>query len=642
MNRYRNRILFAVVVATLLAVPGAARAEPSEDSLIAVLKSNAPAVEKNNACRALKTVGAEKSIPALAALLTDAELSHPARLALESMPYPAAGTALREAAGKTAGRVRSGLIDSLGERRDAAAVPVIAPALNDADKQVVAAAAWALGKIGTVDATEALRAARAKAAGDRLAIIGQGMVLCANNLLRAGKTTEAAAIFGELAAPGESRVVRAGALAGMARVKGPKRVEVVRGLLASEDVLVRAAGAGALPDLAPHEFRAVAADLSKLPAASQVALLTAVRIRADRALLPVALEALASPNDEVCMAAIRALGSVGDTSALPKLLPIAAKEGPTGEAARKSIESLAGADIDAKILAALRAENDPRHRAEWIGVLQARHPAHAVAVLLEEARHADPTVRGSAMAALGQLALPKDLPGLIAGVLAAKPGPERDAAERAVVRVGLQIKDPAERADAVLAAVKARPADQNALLPLAGRFGGIAVAAMVQAALASSDSPVHEAGLRALCNWPDASVADQLLKLTEAAADSPERSLTLRAYTRVVSLPRPNGDAQRLAGLKRAMALAQRDEERVYVLERAAAIRVIETLRFVAPYCDDPALAEAACKAVADLAHHRELRDPNKAEFRAALEKVLRTSKDRLILERAKRYWEST
>ena len=117
--------------------------------------------------------------------------------------------------------------------------------------------------------------------------------------------------------------------------------------------------------------------------------------------------------------------------------------------------------------------------------------------------------------------------------------------------------------------------------------------------------------------------------------------MLLRAYIRVVSMPKQGSDAVRLERLERAMSLAQRDDERAYVLERAGAVRSMDSLRFVVPFVDRPALAEAACKAVADLAHHRELRDPHKAEFRAALEKVQRTSKDRLILERVKRYLDS-
>ena len=131
------------------AKPAAKRAAPpatsqSEEGLINIL--TVTTVKKNNACRELRTVGTEKSIPALAALLTDKDLSHPARLALEPMPYPAAGAALREAVGKTSGRVRAGIIDSLGERREAASIAVIAPSLADSDKDVAAAAAWRWAK----------------------------------------------------------------------------------------------------------------------------------------------------------------------------------------------------------------------------------------------------------------------------------------------------------------------------------------------------------------------------------------------------------------------------------------------------------------------------------------------------------------
>ena len=122
------------------AAPAAKKAAPSAQS--APRSEGQLLAEINSACRELKLAGTEKSIPVLAALLTTKDLSHAARLALESMPYPAAGAALRDAVGKTSGRVRAGIIDSLGERREAASVAVIAPALADSDKDVAAAAAW--------------------------------------------------------------------------------------------------------------------------------------------------------------------------------------------------------------------------------------------------------------------------------------------------------------------------------------------------------------------------------------------------------------------------------------------------------------------------------------------------------------------
>jgi hypothetical protein len=241
------------------------------------------------------------------------------------------------------------------------------------------------------------------------------------------------------------------------------------------------------------------------------------------------------------------------------------------------------------------------------------------------------------MLALGQIAAPDDLPRLIAGVLAAPPGVERDAAEAAVVRVCNQIADRNQRAERVLAAIKASPGEQLELLPLAGRFGGPA-AALVQPALASADPRTRRAGLDALCNWPDATVADQLLRLTKDAKSPAERQQSLHSFTRVVSLPTDATDAQRLAGLKQAMTLADNDAERNYILQRAGAVRSIDSLHMLLEYIERPALAEAACLSIDELAHHRELRDPHATEFRPALQKVLRIAKTPDTLTRAKRY----
>jgi hypothetical protein len=164
----------------------------------------------------------------------------------------------------------------------------------------------------------------------------------------------------------------------------------------------------------------------------------------------------------------------------------------------------------------------------------------------------------------------------------------------------------------------------------------------IRAALADADPQLHEAGVRAISNWPDASVADDLLRLAQTAQQENHRLWALRAFIRVAALPDPKGtatpDAQKLARLQQAIALASRDEERGLVLERAAAVRTLATLRFVLPYLDQPPLAEQAAKAVVELAHHRELRDPNKEQFKPALEKVLKISKDPDTLDLARRY----
>ncbi len=173
----------------------------AEDKLLAVLGSNAAAAEKCNACRELKTIGTERSVEALSRLLIVPETSHTARIALESMPYPAAGAALRAAAAKATGLTKAGILDSLGERRDAEATALLAAALQDADPVIVAAAAVALGKIGTPAAADALTAARAKAQGPARAAIGEGLLICADRLLAAGERQRASDIYVALSAP---------------------------------------------------------------------------------------------------------------------------------------------------------------------------------------------------------------------------------------------------------------------------------------------------------------------------------------------------------------------------------------------------------------------------------------------------------
>ena len=56
------------------------------------------------------------------------------------------------------------------------------------------------------------------------------------------------------------------------------------------------------------------------------------------------------------------------------------------------------------------------------------------------------------------------------------------------------------------------------------------------------------------------------------------------------------------------------------------------------PYVDQSQFAKVACETIVELAHHREIRDPNKAEFDKALDKVIATSKDAVVIDRANRY----
>src|SRR5579859_2107012 len=129
-----KRWLFSVLVfaACFSDKLGPARAADTDEEqrLIQVLQSSGSLAEKDAACARLKFIGTSKCVPALATLLTDEQLSHSARYALEPMRLDEAGAALLDALGKTKGLVRVGIINSLAAREEQLALPALAKLIN--------------------------------------------------------------------------------------------------------------------------------------------------------------------------------------------------------------------------------------------------------------------------------------------------------------------------------------------------------------------------------------------------------------------------------------------------------------------------------------------------------------------------------
>jgi len=86
------------------------------------------------------------------------------------------------------------------------------------------------------------------------------------------------------------------------------------------------------------------------------------------------------------------------------------------------------------------------------------------------------------------------------------------------------------------------------------------------------------------------------------------------------------------------MQLAKTPEEVSLVINRVRNAYDVDSLRFVLPYVDQPQFAQVACETIVEIAHHREVRDPNKAEVDKMLDQVIKISKDPVVVERANRY----
>lgn len=433
-----------------------------------------------------------------------------------------------------------------------------------------------------------------------------------------------------------------GARVAAAEEPAAELVQVVVGLLSEKDKDLRALGLEQVRSelKGTAATRQFAAQLSKLPADAQAGLLSALADRGDAAARPALLELLgASPDEAVRVAAIGALGTLGDVADVPALVARLAKGSKSeSAAARSSLVRLPGEAAPAAIVAQIDGAPAAASVA-LIEILAARRALGTIPDLLSAALGAHPAVRQAAMAALGQLASAEHVPGMAQGVLKAPPGPERDAAERAVALVCSRAADLDRRAAPLLAAMDKLPAgERTALLPTLGRVGGAPARQAVEAAVAAAEPAVHEMGLRALCNWPDATISARLLELAAAEPHAEHRALALGALIRVAPLPDQRPPNEKLGLLKQALAMCSRDEDRSLVLKRARAIRSVDTLRFLLPYLARPEFTQPACESIVELAHHRELREANKAEFHRALDQVIAVSRDPVVVERANRY----
>lgn len=595
-----------------------------------------PAARQASAIQ-LRTVARDEEIPALVKLLDDPAVAEWARETLQRVPGPKSLEALRKVLPQLKDTMLLGTINALGARKDADAVPAIASLATSHDPAVAEASIRALGKIASPAAFEALARLRGTAAPDSRDTVPIASLQAAQNLA-ATAPEKVAPLFDSLGTSDNPPAVRRAALKGQLSLQKDPTVQVLQ-WLAGQDSDARQVAADELRLLnAPAQTRTLVEQLPQLPPAGRALVLEALAERLVADALPVAVQAASDADPCLRLAGVQSLAMLGQKSHVALLIQrLADSDARIATAARESLVRISAAGADDAILAGLKTAGDPQ-RGILVELLAQRRAASAIPSLVLEASQPEPDRYARAVASLRSLCTPGDLPALTRLLLDLPKGAQRDEIEKTIMLVCQQVDDPQSRAQPILAIMaQLKPADQFVLLPLVGRIGGQKAHEAIQKAIRDSDPAVHEAGIRALCNWPDASASEPLLKLAQEAPN-PHRVWALRAYIRVISLPSDRPEAQTLAMLQQAMKLANDLPEKKLVLSRAAAVRSIETLRWVAPYLDDPALAQEACRTVVELAHHRFLMYPNRAEFVPALQKVIATCQNQELVNRAKEY----
>jgi HEAT repeat protein len=527
-----------------------------EKELLAGLGSARTVAAKDVFCRLLGIAGREASVRPLAAMLLKEETAEMARRALERIPGDRATGALREALARGAS---VGLVESVGRRRDSRSTEALKRLLGASDKGLAAAAATALGQIGTPAARDALEAAAASpAVMDALLAIAEsdgGVYLWIG-----------------------SGVVRADA----------KAAPLLREALKSDSVRTQAVAIRELARIDPATL------VKELPTASA---LTGLRIVAALGDHGVFVSALSSEHDAVRIVALNGLARVGTAADIPRIAERAARaSGEEQAAARAALAGIRGENVDAAMVRAI-SDAEARTKLELIRAAGERGIASAVEILLAAAGDSDRQVRIESIRGLRETAGVGHVAGMLAALQKASVESERREWERAIAASIRRSKDAGLPAYAPEDAVDAR----ISLLNIYSAIGNPAAIPPIRQALHDSASEVRRAALNALSNWPTPEPLDDLLALARAAGDPARQTLALRGYIRLLGLPSGRTPAETAVLLKVALAAATRPEEKRSLLAIAQRVPCPESLAVARAALDDPQVRAEAQLAVTAL-----------------------------------------
>lgn len=446
----------------LSAVEDLARAALSDNALreslaaelAALLAGEATYESKDFACRQMAIIGGPAAVPALATLLRAPDTADMARYALQVIPCPEATQALMDALGKAAAPVQIGIINSLGERRDAAAVPALAAYATGLDPAPAEAAIHALGKIGGAAAMDALLMAQRSALQQLQRAASDALIGCGEQLLAAGDMDRAAAVFTPLFAETHPAPVRVAAFRGLVAAKKDAGLGLVIDALKGKDAALYGPAVAAFPCYPCAEAtEAVANAIDQMPPRAQEMALTALQARGDAAGKAPVMALAQSGNPDVRIAALGALGALGGAEAIPLLVEAAVNnDGRERLAARSSLSALHGPGVDDAILRGIR-RGKPTLRVEYIRTASERGLGDAKPHLFRAAKARNTDVKYAACRALVSLVDAGDLDAALALVRAAKKDVDLAEAAKVAAAAAAREDDASARAAALNAAL---------------------------------------------------------------------------------------------------------------------------------------------------------------------------------------------
>ena len=413
-------------------------------------------------------------------------------------------------------------------------------------------------------------------------------------------------------------------------------VDIVLDILRSNDQEMQAAAIAMVKEMPGTEVtKALAKELPNLSGKSQVQLLSALGDRGDIAARQAVVAAVKSEDESVRIAALRALGQLGDDSNVELLAQSAAGAGGAEQkAARDSLYRLRGPNVDKVILAAI-PKAEAKTKVELIGSVGQRNITAGVNTLLETAKDSDRKVRIESLRTLKVVAGPKNLPALVELLINAKSSTDRTEAQKTITAVAHRIEDKGRQAESVLAALPSvkETSARCSLLNVLGRIGDNSALPVLYTSLKDENVDIQTAVIRALADWPTSEPVTELMKVAESSGNKVHRILALRGFVRLLGLASSRPSGETIEMYKKAMSLAPDAGEKKKALSGLSNTKSLAAMQMAAGYLDDEVLSVEAGAAVVNIAGGIYTDYPEQAKD--MLNRIIKTTKSDSLREQA-------
>lgn len=557
----------------------------------------------------LELVGNDEALPYLQKYLLDPVLADPSTRALVKFNSSAARAALLKALPNATGAARLSLISALGLSRTREAVPQLNALALSSDTELTKTSLSALAHIADPSSAALLgkAAANANYTYDPTNALAADL-LFAQTVLEEGSISSvilarqvATAISANATA--ETQVhARTAALKILGATSLDNPSAVFAKAMDDQNLEYRAAAAKfALPLITPQTLPIWTKKLNRATPEVKVEILNMLGKSESKEALPAVLKNLKSKDHALKFAAINAATNLGGEKVLDDLYQVMRKgDSATIFAIQDAVGHMKGSDIPGKIAGYL-PESSPDVEVALIRILATRRANAQISNIYSRLNSRDSIVRMAAFGALQSIVTKNDLPALFKLMRNESRSSSLNSVQKALLAAYAGSSSQAADVDQVLKELSAATPEKKAWYYgiLASLGGPMALNAVSQAY--DTDSLNRKAALEAMASWNDAGSAPKLLAISRDQNRGADRDISLSGYLNLLRGSTFSPE-QRLLKLRDAMEVAQRNEQKLMILEDLNQSKNLEAMLFAGKYLEDPALQDKAAETVMRIA----------------------------------------